>query len=172
MDDLSNKIINLLFLSGESTNAKNISNILEIEESQISEALPQVKAKLEGAGLSLIDHNNEIIIVSRPEYADINNKWMEYELKSELTPAQLQTLTIVAYMGPINNANVSFIRGVQSSATLRALSTRGLVTKNNTEYVVSLESMKFLGITKVEDLPEYNSTREKLNSKIQEALNG
>jgi hypothetical protein len=32
--------------------------------------------------------------------------------------------------------------------------------------------MKYLGINKVEDLPSYTETREKLNNKIQEALNG
>ena len=75
-------------------------------------------------------------------------------------------------MGPINNANVSFIRGVQSSQTLRSLATRGLITKSDTSYNVSIDSMKYLGISNISDLPSYNETREKLNAKISEALNG
>lgn len=172
MSETAKKIINLLFLSGDPMSVKSLVNILELPEAEISSEIENIRPELAKIGLGLIYQNNDIVITTGAEYSDITKQWTEYELRSELTPAQLQALTIVAYMGPINNANVSFIRGVQSSQTLRALSTRGLITKSDTNYNISIESMKYLGINKVEDLPSYTETREKLNNKIQEALNG
>lgn len=172
MEQLSGKIITTLFLSGDPVNIKTLCEILEVSDSDIRSAINEVKQKLNASDLDLIDQNNQLTITTQSAYADIAAHLREYELSSELTPAQLQTLTIVAYMGPINNANVSFIRGVQSSQTLRSLATRGLITKSDTSYNVSIDSMKYLGISNISDLPSYNETREKLNAKISEALNG
>jgi segregation and condensation protein B len=171
-ENLPSKIITTLFLSGDPVSIKTLCELLEVNENDIRSVLGEVKQKLNASSLDLIDQNNQLTITTQSEYADIAVHLREYELSSELTPAQLQTLTIVAYMGPINNANVSFIRGVQSSQTLRSLATRGLITKSDTNYNVSIDSMKYLGISNISDLPSYDETREKLNAKISEALNG
>ena len=94
---------------------KSLANILELPETEISSEIESIRPELAKIGLGLIYQNNDIVITTGAEYSEITKQWTEYELRSELTPAQLQALTIVAYMGPINNANVSFIRGVQSS---------------------------------------------------------
>lgn len=172
MNELPHKIITLLFIQGDPVSVKNVAEILETTEQEIADSLAQVTESLTTSGLALLQQNNQLVITTKSEYSDIAQRVREYELSADLTPAQLQTLTIVAYMGPVNNANVSFIRGVQSSQTLRSLNTRGLVTKADTQFIISIESMKYLGITKVEDLPMYTETREKLNAKIAEALNG
>ena len=44
-----------------------------------------------------------------------------------LTPANLETLSIVAYKQPVTRAQIEFLRGVDSSSTLRTLLQRRLV---------------------------------------------
>ena len=44
-----------------------------------------------------------------------------------LTPANLETLSIVAYKQPVTRAQIEFLRGVDSSSTLRTLLHRRLV---------------------------------------------
>lgn len=170
--ELSKQIITLLFISGDPIGIKNIATVLEKTENEIKSALYDVEKALQITGLGYIIQNDNIVLTTTNQYSDIAQKLKEFELSNELTPAQLQVLTIISYMGPVNNSNISFIRGVQSSQTIRSLTTRGLITKNDKEYIISIDSMKYLGVNKIEDLPNYAETREKLEQKINEALNG
>ncbi|MFA5420962.1 MAG: SMC-Scp complex subunit ScpB, partial [Patescibacteria group bacterium] len=90
-------------------------------------------------------------------------------------PASLETLTIIAYKGPIKKKSIEKIRGINCSLILRNLLLRGLIEEKSAnepednEYTVSLDFIKFLGISKIDDLPEYASFRE--NKEIDEMIN-
>lgn len=183
-EKLVEKIINILFLSGEEISIKTIANILKTKEEYIEEVLDQVKLKINETGLVFFinenSKNREVSVISNPEFFDILKEFTSYELSGELTPAALQTLTIVAYMKRVTPAEVSFIRGVQSTQTLRALSTRGLIKRENDNdsntkrevYVLTSEAMHHLGISKHEELPDYENLVANLNQKLADALNG
>jgi segregation and condensation protein B len=69
-------------------------------------------------------------------------------------------------MSPTTKPTIDFVRGVNSRAVLRNLSTRGLIKKdrsgNQTTYSLSAEALQHLGITDTTELPEYENTRAKL----------
>ncbi|OGG57839.1 hypothetical protein A2853_00505 [Candidatus Kaiserbacteria bacterium RIFCSPHIGHO2_01_FULL_55_17] len=67
-------------------------------------------------------------------------------------------------MGPSTRARVDYIRGVNSSSTLRNLLARGLLERaGNPEdareylYRPTVETLAHLGITKSGELPEYDT---------------
>jgi segregation and condensation protein B len=95
----------------------------------------------------------------------VESFWKE-ELKGELTPAALQVLTLVAYMGEPTREQISYIRGVQSSQSIRTLTVRGLLTRTGEVCVLSLDACKQLGITKPEELPDYETIHKELTEKI------
>jgi segregation and condensation protein B len=183
MTDLEKKIINILYLSGEEVSVNDVLKVLNNKEVKEIEntILENIKNNLEKLGLVLIKReelkNEKIVnaflsINTNPTYTDILKSFVNFEIASDLTPAQLQTLTIVAYLKQASAQEVSFIRGIQSIQTLRALSTRGLIKKIGEKYNLTLESLQSLSITKVEDLKDFEKLNANLVSKLSDALNG
>ena len=98
--------------------------------------------------------------------AKLVKDFIKEETTGELTRAALETLTIVAYRGPITRAELEQIRGVNCAVILRHLLIRGLVEsienkkKMQTTYNVTFDFLRFLGLNQQSELPDY----DKLNS--------
>ena len=82
----------------------------------------------------------------------------------------METLSIVLYKNGVSRAEIDYIRGVNSSFTLRALSIRGLVeriidNKDSRRYIYkpSFELMSYMGIKSVEELPDYGEVSNGIN---------
>jgi segregation and condensation protein B len=161
------KVITLLFLSGDAVPIKKMADFLGISKEEIIENAPFVKSKLEELGLTLLMSNEGISIVTKPAQSGLVEAWTKEELEGELTPAALQVLTLVAYLGYPTREQISYIRGVQSSQSIRALTVRGLITRVGEVCSLTAESLKQLGITKVEELPEYQKIHGELLEKLQ-----
>ena len=78
-------------------------------------------------------------------------------------------------MGPISRSDLEYIRGVQSSFILRALSVRGLIERveNPTDkraylYRPTINLLAHLGVKKVEDIPKYFEFRDEIEKKKKE----
>ena len=161
------KVITLLFLSGDAIPTKKLADFLGINKDEITENAPYLKSKLEEIGLTLIISNDGLSIVTKPEQSELIETWMKEEMKGELTPAALQVLTLVAYLGYPTREQISYIRGVQSSQSIRVLSVRGLINRVGEICSLTTDSLKQLGITKVEELPEYEKMHKDLLEKLQ-----
>lgn len=163
------KIITLLYLSGDPLSFKKMSELLEVTEADILQQLPVVKEKLESIGLTLLITETEATVVTKSEHAQLVESFRKDELKGDLTPATLQVLTLVAYFGEITREQISYIRGVQSAQSIRTLLVRGLVSRSGENCRLTSDAFQMLGITKKEELPEYERLslefRKKLNEK-------
>lgn len=176
-NEINKKIINILYFKGEGVSQNQICNALEIEEKDFDKKIEEVKNILNNIGLDILIYkngNSEALykVVSDKNCSELLTNIYNTELEEDLTPAQLQTLTIISYMREISVAEISFIRGVQSSQTVRALSTRGLVKKIGNNYTLTDESFKILGIVKSEDLKDFEKINNSLKTKLSESLNG
>ncbi len=161
------KVITLLFLSGDVVPVKKLAEFLGISKEEVIENTPFIKSKLEEIGLTLLVSNEGVSIVTKPEQSPLVESWTKEELKGDLTPAALQVLTLVAYLGYPTREQISYIRGVQSSQSIRVLSVRGLINRVGEICSLTSESLKQLGITKVEELPEYEKMHNELLEKLQ-----
>lgn len=161
------KVITLLFLSGDPIPMRKLADFLGITQEEVTENIPFVKSKLEELGLTLLVSNEGLSIVTKPEQSALIERWTKEELQGELTPAALQVLTLVAYLGYPTREQISYIRGVQSSQSIRSLMVRGLITRVGEICSLTAESLKQLGITKVEELPEYEKMHKDLLEKLQ-----
>ena len=94
---------------------------------------------------------------------------IEEQIISELTQPQLEALTIIAYRGPITKLELETIRGVNCSLILRNLLIKGLITANGGKYQITVKFMQHLGISSVEELPDYD--RLSKSETIEEVLN-
>ena len=160
------KLITILYLSGDPISIKKLATLLETDETSIKNSLPELEHSLITAGLVLLISNEGISIVTHPSQSALVEAYWKEELKGELTPAQLQVLTLVAYLGNGTREEISYIRGVQSALSIRTLSVRGLITRNNETCLLTSDSLKQLGIARVEDLPEYETIHKELREKL------
>lgn len=171
-DNLQGKIEAVLFIYGEPIKIKKIADILGIEEATAREGLLALSEALKNyeRGLSLMIGENQATLVTKPEFQDIVKKIVKEELDTELSPASLETLAIVAYLGPVSRAKIDYIRGVNSSFILRNLAIRGLVDKEgqkdksgNFMYKVTFDFWKHIGISSPAQLPDFDKYRNLIN---------
>lgn len=162
---LVSKLEVLLFSYGEPISLKKASHILNIEERQIETLVRKLEEHLHNSalsGLMLLWKEQNIQLVTKPEYEAVYENLVKEEMQQELTPAALETLSIIAYLGPISRASLDYIRGVNSTFMLRNLLMRGLIEKKTEEkkgglpmYSVSTDCLRHLGLTSVLELPQY-----------------
>lgn len=160
--ELEKKIEAILFLKGEPVSSKKLQDILKVSKKEITEAILNLKNNLLNRGVVLIENGEEITMGTAPELSPLIENLQKEELNKDLSKASLEALSIVLYKNGATRAEIDYIRGVNSSFTLRALSVRGLVektidAKDNRRYIYkpSFELLSFMGIKSIEELPEY-----------------
>lgn len=170
---ISNAIEAILFWKGESVSIKKLAEILKAQTSQIEEALKLLEGRLMG-GIVMLRNENEVELRTSKEASLILEELSKEELSRELTKPQLETLSIVLYKGPIKRSEIDYIRGVNSQFILRHLEMRGLVEKRPSlsdaranEYVPTNELFSHLGITKIEELPEFDVLKKKVEEFVE-----
>ena len=162
MTNLENKIEAILFWKGEPMSRKKLGEVLKMGQTEINEAIEKLKENLAGRGIVLLEKDNEISLGTAPELTDLIENLQKEELNKELSKASLETLSIVLYKNGANRSEIDYIRGVNSSFTLRALSIRGLVEKipdpkdaRRYLYRPSFELLSYMGIKSIEELPDF-----------------
>ena len=168
---LEQQIEAVLFFKGEPISLKKLGDILKVSPGEMLEAIANLKVTLENRGIALIENNNEFTLATAPEFGQLIENLQKEELNKDLSKASLETLSIILYKGGASRAEIDYIRGVNSSFTLRALSVRGLVEKTNDErdsrryiYKPSFDTLSYLGARSVEELPEWQEVKGSLES--------
>jgi len=157
------KIESLLFISAKPMGIKQLSSLIGKSVNEIKKAGDELIEcyKAENRGTQIIKNNSKYQMVSSPENAKLIQEFIKDETAGELSQPSLESLTIIAYRGPISKIDLDRIRGVNCAMILRNLLLRGLIEakndkkKNETYYNVTFDFIKFLGINNIEELPNY-----------------
>ncbi len=169
MSSLESKIEAILFWKGESVSGKKLAEFLKVSGDEIKSALVSLKTSLAGRGMVLQENGEEYMLATAPEHSELIGNLQKEELNRDLSKASLETLSIVLYKNGASRSEIDYIRGVNSSFTLRALSIRGLVEKTLDEkdsrryiYKPSFELLSYMGVTSVTELPDYNEVNKSI----------
>src|SRR3990167_706914 len=165
MSPFKNNIEAVLFISPRPMSIRRLASILDAEEAAVRKALSELIDEYAGhlGGLVIAEHEGEVQMITTADTATAVQKFLKDETTGELTKPSLETLTIIAYRGPITRSDLEKIRGVNCSIILRNLMMRGLIDSQEdkkrlvTFYAISMDFLKFLGLPKISDLPEYQS---------------
>ncbi len=171
-NNLENKIEAILFFKGEPMSRKKLSEILEVPQTELNEGIEKLKENLQNRGIVLMEKDNDISLGTAPEFSKLIKHLQKEELNKDLSKAGLEALSIILYKNGVSRAEIDYIRGVNSSFTLRALSIRGLVekivdTKDSRRYIYkpSFDLLSYMGVKSVEELPDWGD----LNNSIEVA---
>ncbi|MDP2631907.1 MAG: SMC-Scp complex subunit ScpB [Candidatus Uhrbacteria bacterium] len=176
MNELAAKIEAVLFLSTRPVSYSKLAKLLGIKEEDVHghvNQLAEVRNSLD-SGIRVVVGEAAVELASNPDFTDVTSKMSKEEMEGELTRPQLETLTIIAYRGPITRPEIEHVRGVNCSIILRNLLMRGLVVEKEDvdrlqmTYSLSTEMMRHLGISSAVDLPDYEQFNG--NEKITEML--
>lgn len=167
----------LIFASGKPIEIEKLAKICDVDEKKISDSLKKLNQEYErsGRGLRLALKSNEAQMVTASCFAKSVKKLTMHELQEDLSKVSLETLTIIAYKGPITRSELEAIRGVNCVYTLRSLLIRGLIEKKHQQkgfrvgiYEVTTKFLRHMGVAKISDLPNFKEVREKLESNKQQ----
>lgn len=156
----------LLFMYGEPMAISKVAKVLSVSEEEINKLLKAFNSDLNGnsdRGLMLVQKDDYLQLATKPKFGNILKKVFEKEFKEDLTPSALEIIAILAYSGPLDRAEIEYIRGVNSSHALRNLTLRGLVGRDEKKYSVSFDLLKHLGLSSLKQLPEYEKNKELLD---------
>lgn len=161
--ELKSLLESLLFISSRPLTLKELSNFSKKDIDEVEKVIINLMTEYsEGnRGIRIIESNKKYQMASAPDNAKLIQKFLQTEVSGELTPASLETLTIITYRSPIRKSELEKIRGINCSLILRNLLIKGLIEEKDSgdeddkEYSPSLEFIKFLGINSLKDLPDY-----------------
>jgi segregation and condensation protein B len=158
---LAEAMIAVLFVRAEAISVSELAHTLELTREAAEQALEASATLLEGTGLMLQRHLDELQLVTHPEAAWAVERALRPEVAGRLSKPALETLAIVAYRQPITRIAIEAIRGVSCEAVLESLTRHGLVAEVGREdgpgrprlFGTTLRFLQVVGISQVDDLP-------------------
>ncbi len=160
----------LLFVKTEPISKKKLSELSKTDISGVEQALSSLKEKLIGRGVRLVENGDEVMLGTAPEASEFIESIFKEEMSRDLGKAGLETISIILYKNPVTKNEIDFIRGVNSQFIIRNLLIRGLIERipnpngRGNLYQPTFELLRYMGVEKIENLPDYEKVRVSLTS--------
>lgn len=140
-----------------------LAQLLEIPPGRVEEICNELARSYEeqDRGFQLLKVAGGYRFQSHPDLAPYVERFVLEGQSARLSAAALETLAIVAYKQPVSRAQVAAIRGVNSDAVIRTLSTRGFIEEVARDpgpgqaalYGTTRLLLEKLGLDRIEQLP-------------------
>jgi segregation and condensation protein B len=182
MDRIYNSIIEaLIFSSDDSLGSAEIINAIkgidgediEITSNDIENVVDHLNIKYTEGNHSfrIVKVANGYLFATSEEYAKYVGYLSSEKTRRRLSPAALETLSIVAYKQPMTKPELETIRGVNSDHIISSLLEKNLITiKGRSEsigrpllYATTDEFLKYFGLNNLSDLPKPRELEEIMN---------
>jgi segregation and condensation protein B len=126
---LESTIEALLFLSPEPVDADALADATRAELHEVVSALERLREyyEFERRGLVLRELAGGWVLSTHPDTEEAARRLLARPRTPTLTPAQSETLAIVAYLQPVSRPEIARIRGVNAESAASTLLERGLV---------------------------------------------
>jgi len=167
----------LVFASPEPITLKAMAKLLDPEpKTAVQAALAELRRRYDErpGGLQLVEVANGYQIVTRPELHDWVRRMFHERTTHKLSVQALETLAVIAYKQPITAAEITEIRGVNTSGVIGTLLERGLVKISGRKQVVgrpflystTRDFLDRFGLRDVHDLPKVEDMADALGFEV------
>jgi segregation and condensation protein B len=155
----------LLFLSPDPVSADALADAVEAELHETVTALESLREHLDydRRGLVLRELAGGWVLSSHPDAEAAARRLLAKPRTPPLTPAQAETLAIVAYLQPVSRPEIARIRGVNAESAASTLLERGLVEESGRSqfgavlYRTTDLFLRLFGLQRIDELPDLAS---------------
>lgn len=152
----------LLFLSSDPLSARELADAVQASAEEVAAALRSLAEDYAPGrrGLHLRELAGGYTLATDPATEDAARRLFSRPRAFTLTPAQAETLAIVAYLQPVSRPEITRIRGVSADSAATTLLERGLVEEAGRSqfgavlYRTSTLFLKLFGLRSLEELPD------------------
>ncbi len=169
---IKEQIESILLLGGEEIKIRDLSKFFSISVEKVLEILEVLKIERFNTGINLEIDQEVVYLITNPRCGEMVNLYFKQDVKpKKLSNAALETLSIIAYRQPVTKSEIEAVRGVSTDRVIQTLEERKFVRvcgkkeaigKPNL-YKVTDKFLSYLGISTVEELPQYEIMKERLN---------
>lgn len=162
----------LLLFYGEPVAKGELAKQLSLTLEALEAAAEELRLALTGHGIMLVDPGETLSLMTAGVVSDIIESLTKEEGERGIGKAALETISVLAYLGPSTRSEIEYVRGVNAGSTLRTLMVRGLIERiestGTVRYHVTSECLGYLGVSRREELPQFSDVRDELH-RIKEA---
>jgi segregation and condensation protein B len=163
--ELDGIVESLLFLSPDPVTVEALAEATEHEHAAVAEALTVLGEKLDqqGHGLVLKESAGGFTLATHPYAEDAARRLLARPRTPPLTPAQAETLAIIAYLQPVSRPEIARIRGVNAESAAASLLERGIVEESGRSqfgavlYRTTDLFLRLFGLRSLDDLPDISA---------------
>jgi segregation and condensation protein B len=168
--DVSAALEAILFSSNRPLKLRELQQATDADRTAVEQALETLRQALDGRGVMLMRHHDEIHLATRPEYASAVRRALRPEVSGKLSPAAYETLAIVAYQQPVPRSRIEAVRGVNCDSVLSNLELRDLITEVGRGsgpgqpklYGTTMRFLQVLGLESLDHLPTPQLDKDQL----------
>jgi segregation and condensation protein B len=150
----------VLFVASEALSIKTLAKLTGAEEADVSLALARIDADYAERGIVLREIAGGYRFASAPAARGAVEAYL-MPPKTNLSPAALETLAIVAYLQPVTKGDIEGIRGVSADSVLSTLVDRRFLAEAGRKevagrpilYRTTPDFLEAFGLRSLEELP-------------------
>lgn len=175
------QVESLLFVADEPISVGRLADTLAIAPGDVERALSELEATYDGRGLSLQRVGSLVQLITAPQAAPYIERFLGLEAQTNISPAALEALSIIAYRQPITRPEIESIRGVSSDSVLRTLLRVGLIEEVGRAptvgrpilYGTTFEFLQYFGLSSLDELPALDMipVSEEVNGEVNREVN-
>jgi segregation and condensation protein B len=163
--ELERTIESLLFLSADPVAADALADATEAELHEVVSALERLREhyEFERRGLVLRELAGGWTLSSHPDSEPAARRLLARPRTPPLTPAQAETLAIVAYLQPVSRPEIARIRGVNAESAVGTLLERGMIEESGRSrfgavlYRTTELFLRLFGLASLKELPDVSA---------------
>ena len=152
----------LLFLSADPADPAELADATGAELHEVVSALEQLREQLdfERRGLMLRQLAGGWVLSTHPDAEPAARRLLARPRTPPLTPAQAETLAIIAYLQPVSRPEIARIRGVNAESAAATLLERGVIEESGRSqfgavlYRTTDLFLRLFGLSSLDELPE------------------
>jgi len=169
--NIKNQIESILLVAEKPVSAKELTSVIGEMAANINKALAELIQEYQTKGIKIIKKGDYYSLVTAPENSEVVGRFLNEELRHDLSDAALETLSVVTYKQPVTRIDIEEIRGANSDQIIRNLMVRGLITEVGRKdtpgrpilYGTTMEFLQYFGFEGEHQIPKF---KDNANSNI------
>ncbi len=160
--ELARTVEALLFLSSDPLSAEELADATQAGEGAVLAAIALLQEQYAPGrrGITLRELGGGWTLATDPASEDAARRLLSRPRAATLSPAQAETLAIVAYLQPVSRPEIARIRGVSADSATATLLDRGLIEEAGHSqfgavmYRTTTQFLKLFGLRGLDELPD------------------